>query len=181
VVGFFYPILMFLLLSIFPLARLLPREGADESVLDELVAGRLPLPAWIAAGLFSFLQIVPYLYPGDTAITGEGRLYALHMFDARVECEAIGTLHLADGSVEGIDLHVGSTRNGCDPIRIRAHARILCQRRDSGTVAFESLDVDLRSRRATDRELTPVMHIQDFCANLPRYSPFLHNEWILVP
>ena len=45
-------------------------------------------------------------------------------------------------------------------------------------LAFLALDVHLRSRRTSERELTPVIDDPDFCARTPRYHPFRHNEWI---
>ena len=178
VVGFYYPILMFMLLAIFPLARRSPSVGEGGSVFEALSAVRRAWPAWLVAGLFSLVQLSTHLYPGDTAITGEGRLFALHMFDARIVCEATATATFPDGSREIVDLNIGSARTGCDPITVHGYARILCRRRESGVAAFDRLDLKLLARRATESELRPVVQIDDFCTKQPRYSPFLHNDWI---
>lgn len=171
VVGFFYPLLMAGLLAIFPLARLIPMPaGATTS--------RFPRSALAVAAVFSLLQLSTHLYPGDTAITGEGRLFALHMFDARVVCEAKATLALPDGNAVEVDLMAGGGRTNCDPIMIRGTARNLCRKRDAGELPFSELDLSLRSRRATDETLQDVIAIERFCANPPRYHAFLHNDWI---
>ena len=167
-VGFFYPVLMFGILAIFPLCRLLPGEEP-----------RSRRPVFALAALFSAIQLTPYLYAGDRTLTGEGRLFALHMFDARVICEAAAELRLADGSRrrEDLEQHL-EARTACDPILIHGLARNLCRARDAGLLDFVDLDVHLRSRRASERELQTVIDFPDFCARAPRYRPFRHNEWI---
>jgi hypothetical protein len=134
------------------------------------------------AAVFSALQLTPHLFPGDRTLTGEGRLFALHMFDARVTCEAWADVRLADGGVrrESLRQH-GEARTGCDPIVIHGFARNLCRARDAGRVEFVDLDVHLRSRRASEAELRPVIALADFCAKRPRYRPFGHNDWIQAP
>ncbi len=171
VVGFFYPLLMAGLLAIFPLARLIPDPAG-------VSPSRFPRPALVVALLFSLMQLSTHLYPGDTAITGEGRLFALHMFDARVECEATAMLALPSGDQVKLRLPAGSARTACDPIMVHGTARILCRKRDTGELPFTDLDLSLRSRRATDPTLKDVIAIERFCANPPRYDPFLHNDWI---
>jgi hypothetical protein len=122
---------------------------------------------------------VPLLQPGDTALTGEGRLYALNMFDARVVCESVARLHLKDGSIKVHRLQqVTENRTRCDPLVARAGALALCRRGAIGRVPFTTLDLSLRSRRATDSELHTIVDIPDFCANPPAYDPFFHNAWI---
>ena len=168
VVGFFYPILMFGILAIFPLARLLAGPSAPS-----------PRAAPALAAVFAAFQLAPQLLPGDPALTGEGRLFALHMFDARVSCEAWAELHRADGSLlrRNLRLHT-EARTACDPILIHGFARNLCRERDAGRLAFVDLDVHLLSRRASERELRTVIDLPDFCAQLPGYRLFGHNEWI---
>jgi len=167
IVGFFYPTLMFLLLAIFPLGRLRP------------VAMRPLAPSTSAlAAAFSLVQLSTHLYPGDTAITGEGRLFALHMFDARVECEPVAVVHLENGHDILVDMTVGAGRTHCDPVMITGAARNLCRRKATGQLDFVDLDLRMDARRATDTEMQRVIEIDGFCANPPRYSPFLHNDWI---
>ncbi len=168
VVGFFYPILMFGILAVFPLCRLLAGP-----------APRSRRGALVLAGVFSTLQLTPYLFPGDRTLTGEGRLFALHMFDARVACEAWADIRLADGGTrrENLRRHF-ERRTACDPILIHGFARNLCRARDAGRRDFVDLDVHLRSRRASEHELVTVIELPDFCARRPRYDPFGHNDWI---
>jgi hypothetical protein len=41
-----------------------------------------------------------------------------------------------------------------------------------------SVDVAVDARRATDVEMKPLMHIDDFCSKSVEYSAWHHNEWI---
>jgi len=168
VVGFFYPVLMFLILGIYPLCWLLP-SAARQSWRGAIALG----------AVFSALQLTPHLFPGDRTLTGEGRLFALHMFDARVACEAWADVRLADGRVRRENLRKHwETRTACDPILIHGFARNLCRARDAGRLQFVDLDVHLRSRRASETELRPVIDFPDFCAKRPHYRAFSHNPWI---
>ncbi|MBC7791326.1 MAG: hypothetical protein H7Z74_15370 [Anaerolineae bacterium] len=177
IVGFFYPLLMFGLLSIFLFCRLTPLSDPPEGFGSVLLRGRASRPVYVVAAAFSALQLTTHLYPGDTALTGEGRLFVLHMFDARIACVAYGQLKSA-GSIRYVSLRGRGVRTGCDPIVIHGSARNLCVRRDAGRLSFDDLDVHLLSRRTTDRHLKQVIDYEDFCARKPRYHPFFHNDWI---
>jgi hypothetical protein len=178
ITGFYYPALMGALLSIFPLARAMGDE-ADRPSLAALWTGREPLPTYALLTGFSILQLVPHMFPGDPAITGEGRLFALHMFDARVVCEAHVTLQ--DGRGGSRRLRVAAqapTRVRCDPIVYLSVARALC-RQGAEHGRWKDLDLSLRSRRATETTLRPVVELDGFCGRDIRYDVWRPNPWIL--
>jgi hypothetical protein len=181
VVGFFYPLLMFAILTIFPLSRLLPPPDPPEGLLAAIWTGRERRSVYALLVLFSALQIVPYAFPGDRALTGQGRLYALHMFDARAACAGWAELHQADGTTTRRDLKLPlDTRIACDPIVFFNRARNLCRQRDAGALAFEDLDLFLSARRSSEGEMKRVIATKGFCAKRERYDPFRHNAWILT-
>jgi hypothetical protein len=181
VVGFFYPLLMFAILSIFPLSRLVPPGDRPEGLLAGLCRGREAWPVYALASVFSLLQLAPYAFPGDRTLTGQGRLYALHMFDARATCAGWADLHNADGTTTRRDLKLAlDTRIACDPIVFFNRARNLCRQRDAGRLAFSDLDLFLSARRSSDGEMKRVIDTKGFCARGQRYDPFRHNAWILT-
>ena len=181
VVGFFYPLLMFAILAIFPLCRLVPPGDRPEGLLATLCRGRAAWPVYALAALFSLLQLAPYAFPGDRTLTGQGRLYALHMFDARATCAGWADLHNADGTTTRRDLKLPlDTRIACDPIVFFNRARNLCRQRDAGRLAFHDLDLFLTARRSSDGEMKRVIDTKGFCAKGERYDPFRHNAWILT-
>src|SRR5258705_3752500 len=82
IVGWFYPLLMFALLSILVFVRVFPASPPEPSVGERILSRRLSRAALGMALASSLIQLSSHLYPGATAITGEGRLLSLHMFDA---------------------------------------------------------------------------------------------------
>jgi hypothetical protein len=176
VVGFFYPTLMFCLIAIYPLDRLCP-----EPFPSFLMGGRarLGMAAYAFLALFSAAQLAPHLMPGDPALTGEGRLFGVHMFDALIHCEAYADLKKTDGTVARRNLYRQgmAARIHCDPIVYWNRARTLC-RSPERRVLFTDFDLVLNSRRTTQTELTPVIRFENFCASSPAYRVWRHNEWI---
>jgi hypothetical protein len=183
VVGFFYPLLMFAILGIFPMSRLMgPRDRVDApgsaGLLASLWRGRERWTTYAMAAGFSLLQLTPHAYPGDTVLTGEGRLYALHMFDARAFCTGYAMLRRADGALVRRDLKLPlDTRIACDPLVFYNRARNLCRERGE---AFVDLDLYLLARRATDPAFRRVIAVEGFCDRGLTYSPLWHNGWILT-
>ena len=179
IVGFFYPSLMFVLLTIFPLSRLF--SAASERPSFARIEGRLePRSTYALLAGFSLLQLVPYAFPGDSAITGQGRLFALHMFDALVVCESHVTLHDAQGRTRRIRVETGrgSARVRCDPIVHFNVARALC-RQGIEQGRWTDVDLSLRSRRTTDSLLRPVVEVEEFCRQPLTYDLWRPNPWIL--
>ena len=190
-VGFFFPTVMALLLSIFPLARLIPASpGATvpirtphraSSPLAALVHLHLPASTYALLIGFSLLQFLPALIPGDAALTGEGRPFALHMVDARVGCRGWAKVYHRDGSVSEVGLTGGTAlRIACDPIVIVERARNICRHRSELTHDALELDLHLLSRRMAEPALRRVIDLPGFCARRIRYNPFWHNGWILI-
>lgn len=180
IVGFYYPMLMFGLASIFPLVRLLdsPAHWLDARAL---AAPRLRMAAAALLGGFAFTQFLPMAFPGDAAITGEGRLFALNMFDARVVCQGSTTFHLADGRTRKMPLSNRrySKRIACDPVLYFSMARNECRRLDSRKPKTIDLDLHLKSRRTTDPDLRDVIDIPSFCRSGVSYDMWRPNDWIL--
>jgi hypothetical protein len=181
VVGYFYPLLMLAVTAIYPLVWALEPGRA-------LTWGRLrrepelarPVGAIVAA--FSAVQLVPRAFPGDTAVTGEGRIFALHMFDARVECEGGAVLRVGGRPTARVPIisQGSDARTQCDPIVIAAQASRLCTL-VAARKPVPAVDVTVDAKRSTDDAMQPLIHVQDFCAAGIVYSPWRHNAWIGAP
>jgi hypothetical protein len=119
-------------------------------------------------------------FPGDEAITGEGRLFALNMFDARVVCHGSATFHLADGRTRDMVLSNRrySQRISCDPILYFNLARNECRRLQARKPKTVDLDLHLMSRRTTDPELHEVIDLPNFCSSDVTYDMWRPNAWI---
>ena len=169
IVGFFYPTLMFLLLAIFVLDRRWPATAAPR-------LGRAGMAVLL---LFSAAQVKSHVVPGDSALTGEGRLFAVHMFDALVQCEATALVKTVDGRAKRVNLFRPlPARIRCDPLIYWNRANQLCRQLKASGVGGD-LDLTLRSRRSSDPEMTPVLDVRRYCALAPAYSIWFHNPWIL--
>jgi hypothetical protein len=181
VVGFFYPVLMFVLLTILLLDRLRPSSTSRPDLFGSLWTGGARAGTYAVALAFSLCQLVPYAYHGDRAITGEGRLYALHMFDARIVCQAYATVQDSSGAVQRLDLRPGlPPRMDCDPHVLFNRARNLCVGRSEipAPTPIARLDLQLLARRSTEAAMHEVINVTDFCNRGLRDNPFRHNDWI---
>lgn len=181
VVGFFYPVLMFMLLTILVLDRLAPAASSRPEMLRPFFTGRARWGTYAIALVFSLFQLYPYTFPGDRAITGEGRVFALHMFDARVSCRAVATVRDETGNVQEINLRPGlPPRMNCDPLVAFHRARNLCENRSPLASGVADLDLRIEARRTSETTLREVVNLTDFCSRDLRYHPFRHNAWIRV-
>ncbi|MCW5829593.1 MAG: hypothetical protein KIT79_09800 [Deltaproteobacteria bacterium] len=180
IVGLFYPMLMFCLISIFPLGRLMSPAG-QWPTLKPLVPKEYRLAAVMLLGGFGFFQAIPYAFPGDSAVTGEGRLFALHMFDALVECDATAVIRFENGETKPVPVNQYGRRLArrirCDPVVHFSIARHLCRQIRERPGAID-LDYTLRSKRTSDPDLSEVMAIENFCAADLTYDLWRPNSWI---
>jgi len=178
-VGFYFPAVMFLLLGVFPLVRRGPGAREGQSVLSRLVRGRLRPSSYALMTGFSLLQLPPLLIPGDAALTGEGRSYALHMVDAGVRCRGWAVVRRQDGSTVEVDLQGKSAlRIACDPILIAERARNICEGHSRFVTGAAELDLHLIARRRSAPVMQTIIDLPGFCARKVRYNPFGRNDWI---
>ena len=190
IVGFFYPTLMFCILSVLALTRLLHPPHEWVTFPWRAVARRRAVNAALM-GAFGVLQLVPHAFPGDTAVSGEGRVFALHMFDALVECEATFTYRLDDGTTRAEERREATRmphRSRCDPMIYFALAKNRCEdiaaqgRTDDPDLGgVVDLDVSLRSKRNSAADYHQVIDLRQFCAQNPSYDMLRHNAWLNVP
>ena len=185
IVQFFYPTLMFAILTIFPLARYVadpahPGASRPRAVdLPGFFRGREVRSVYGIVAAFALFQLVPFAFPGDRGLTGEGRLFALHMFDAPLECVVAATVEDGAGGRRTIALEVPllPVRVRCDPIVYFSVARQLCARlaeRDPSA----TLALTLNTRRLGEPHYHPVVEQPDFCRAGLHYDLWRSNAWI---
>ena len=178
VVGNFYPLLMFALLMIFPLTLLYPHPSEPASLLRSLFTGRQPRSTYAFLTCFAVLQLIPVAMPGDEKITGEGRLFSLHMFDSRVFCSGAITLKFNDGTTQILSIPLKeTTRIRCDPAVNFSRAKGACydHRNDQN---FLDLDLYYEARRSHQKVKRPLVDVKDFCGQNLSYDLWRPNEWI---
>jgi hypothetical protein len=179
VVGFFYPVLMAGIISIFPLCRLIPLEPRND--LDDLLHLRLARSLYALLAVFAGLQFVPMLYPGDAAWTSQGRLFSLHMFEGESMCQVRATEKFKTRAAEKVDLFRRDllVRDRCDPLVYFNEAQRIC--RDLPVQDPDFVDLDLRMIISKRRwpAWRPLIETDDFCSKHLRYDAFRANDWIL--
>jgi hypothetical protein len=160
IVGIFYPVVMLSLLSIFVFARWFSLADSFQGV--QFVG--LKRAAQLVIALFCIAQLTPYLYSGDSALTGQGRMLSLNMLDARTQCEAYIYMKFRNQSVLEVPRAANNyaLRIFCDPLVQFSEARYYC---DLGRQKpnFSELDIGLNSKRRSDEAFTNIFTIRDFC------------------
>lgn len=180
VVGYFYPTLMFSLLTIFPLTVLIGHPGEPTDLLRSLFTGQQPKAIYLFILFFSTLQLIPVIMPGDEKLTGEGRLFALHMIDAKVKCQGAITLKFKDGTTQEIPIPLKDSikRTQCEPAMNFSLAKRSCylNRNDPN---FADLDIYYEARKSTERIFRPLVDVNDFCGKELTYRILQPNDWII--
>jgi len=183
IVGFYYPTVMFCLLTIFPLSFIFDppdemKKTSDNRILSRLFTLQLPPPTYLVLGVFTIAQLIPVLNGGDSSLTSEGRMLALNMFDSRSMCISKFTVKTGGHSTDvtpqfnfGIILH-------CDPIVHYDFAKWLCRYLKNSPSPAGDIDVFLQSKRTSDKEYQTIIDVTDFCAKNIRYSVWGWNDWI---
>ena len=154
IVGYFYPLTMFLLLGLFVLVPLCKEPW--EALWDKFIFKQTS--TLVFGGSLILLQLLPYVWSNDPAASGTPRLVSLNMLDARMECETLLIRH-QDRANEVYDpfIKAPSTRTQCDPIVFLSQIPAICK--DSP----EKMDFWLQSRRTTQQQFQTRLIIKDVC------------------
>lgn len=167
IVGFYYPSVMLLLLTVFWLKEESP-----------IAPKKLSWSLWFYLGLFLLAQAYPFLLGKRASITGEGRLFALNMLDAKTQCLASYELRQKNGFIYLDNPLSYAIRLQCDPLIYFNYGKKLCAdlRRDGGTISPE-IRLNIFTKKSTEDQFTGVVRHQNICAEDLKYS-VLGNSWI---
>jgi outer membrane protein assembly factor BamB len=174
VVGYFYPLTMFCLLSIFILVRI---YGEPANWRDITLHPNRKV-VFFTIAIFAAAQLVPYLKTGDSSLTGEGRIMSLNMLDSFSECQIFSFAkfenRVEEISQKRLDLGV---RIHCDPIVLSQEIRGACLEAKTNS-DFLDIDFAVLSRRRTDRFWTTIIDEKNFCSGNHSLSMWPINHWI---
>jgi len=179
IVGFFYPVLMAGIISLFPLCRLIPAEPGND--LSDLLHLRVARSLYALLALFAALQLVPLLYPGDAAWTAQGRLLSLHMFEGRSTCRVWATEKFKSRPAGKVDLFRKdlTVRDRCNPLVYFNEAQRICRDLPGQDPDFVDLDLKMIISKPMSPAWRPLVDTADFCSKHLRYNAFMPNDWIL--
>lgn len=177
-IHWFYPLLMAAILSWFVIDRVVGSSEGRAS-LATLVRLKAPRAAYGIVGLFAAFQLAPYLYRGDKVLTGQGRIFALHMFEARQACDVTAVLYRTDSPARTIDLKLAglNPREICDPVVYFSRVQTLCRSRGTDPSLID-VDWTMRVKRTTDPAMTTVVEETGFCGKGYGYALFSNNAWL---
>lgn len=162
IVGFYYPSIMLLMISVF----LISSEPLFER---SFLKNKITL---IYSFLFLSAQAYPKVLAKNEALTAEGRMLSLNMLDAKTICLPSFEIQTDLGYLY-IDqpMHY-ATRVRCDPLVWFNYGKKLCQ-----NAPMESISLTIRGRKTTDSyDLLTVDHV-NICDPQIKYSIF-SNDWI---
>ena len=165
IVGFFYPLVMFSLLSVFIIDEYFYFKKIT-TPKDHLLAffnGKEAKVVYISLSLFTFLQVLPFILVADPSLSGSARLSSLNMFDSKTECHSILIAHTKKGAV-----HINKpmknlgVRLKCDPLIFLNQAFQLC-RKNNEFQELDRLSLSLLSKRVTQTQYKKILDIKDLC------------------
>ncbi len=158
IVGFFYPVIMFNLLSLFPLIWLL-RDNKN--------------PNWSKIGTLSLVvfwcaQLIPFVFYKNSALTGQGRILSLNMLDAWSQCQSTAVIKMKDQQllINLPEKELG-VRIQCDPTVYVSIVRDECARWRKNP-DFVDLDYVLQTKLKTNDSVQEVVKLIDACSRPPK-------------
>jgi hypothetical protein len=177
-IHWFYPLLMTALLSWFAI-EWMKHETPRVVTLANLLRGRAPRSAYVLLAIFAGCQIAPYLYRGDKALTGQGRMFALDMLEARQVCDVHALVHFKDHTSEIVNLLMTELppRKICDPVVYFDRVSNLC-RGYASDPGFVDADFVMHARRTTDTRLSTIVDETNFCGQRVTYNLLSNNVWM---
>lgn len=151
VVGYFYPVIMLIMLTAF---------------LIFTEPFRFPRSWWCrgAVLIFGAAQLWPLLAEPDSSLNGRWRLISLNMLDARAVCETRFFLRSRRQTVEyEPDFSRRGLRIACDPLVVldRLHKTCLDQMKSAD---FLDIDLDHQVRRSSDASHTSQLTYTNVCS-----------------
>jgi hypothetical protein len=160
IVGFFYPMVMFSLLSFLVI-------NVGEGLKPDWRAPALyPVPI-----VFLVCQLIPLLFFPNSAVTGEGRILALNMFDAKTVCQSDILLRNGTDVVELPPLleNLG-VRIACDPLVHLAQARAYCEIAKEEDLPSISVRLVSKPTVAGENQTLLALAADDVCRQPPKVT-----------
>ena len=173
IVGYFYPLVMFALLLIFPLSWIY----RDRWQFPSRAGSRFGLALFVVA------QLIPYFSSVDPALDGRWRMTSLNMYDARSECLSDIFIYRKGGEVVEYSPRFNlSLRIQCDPIWMLSEMHRICL----GALTdpdFVSADAFLTAKRVTDSKYVEILGQTNFCGqekNVSRPWKIIYTAYALL-
>ncbi|XGC81979.1 hypothetical protein ACES2L_05715 [Bdellovibrio bacteriovorus] len=173
---FFYPVVMLSLIGMLLVLRPMVKTWSLKESFQTAFKSK---KAQVLLLVFLILQLPQYLIPGNSALTGEGRMYAMIMYDGRVQCQPHLSIWKKDGSKEELSLQPPwlMTRTQCDPLIYWRLAQKACEwvKKDGNII---QVDLAIPIRNDKHSKWHPLVSALDVCQKNYAYYSFFPNSWI---
>lgn len=154
--GFFTPLVMSCLLSLFVLKELKPFDKF-------IIKYKFRFSHLLIFLLIVISQLLPAILFKDPALYGTTTLLSLNMKRPKTECQQLLVAHRKKSSIHlNPPLSNLGVQFQCDPIVALNHAKQICDD-NKGINDFETLSLSLISRRRTQEQFTKVLDIKNVC------------------
>ena len=174
IVGYFYPVIMLCLLSLFLLIFIFNEKHIVLNFRNILPGAFFVLLVIVGNTLSVFI-------PGDAGLTGEGRLYGLNMYDAHTECDSQIFLKFKNKTI-----YESFSGNREYSLRIKCDLYI-----DFNTVnkicayyknepEFIDMDWSFYSKLRSDLKYKRLVDEKNVCSKNLQYSSWRKNNWIRI-
>ena len=165
IVGFYYPMIMSSILSLFIIDEylFLKNKTTPPPHLKLFFTGKQKSPVYWGVVFLMLLQIFPWFWTQTPSLSGALRLSSLNMFDAKVQCK---TLIIGHRPLQNIHLPSFNKRRGvrlqCDPLVFLNQIQQLCQKNEKQQ-EWTSISFSIVSRRFTQKNFKPVLFLKNAC------------------
>ncbi|MNJ93270.1 hypothetical protein D3C87_109490 [compost metagenome] len=164
IVGYFYPVVMFNLIVLFPLLWLIPERDSESLRWSRSGIAFLAI-FWIA-------QAVPFVFYKDSARTGQGRLISFNMLDARTACDSMALIKKdREQMLVSIPAKDFGVRIQCDPNVYVALIKEECQKWKA-IPGFIDMDYRLHSKLSTEPQGHETLKLDNVCSQPPQVTFF---------
>lgn len=146
-IRYWYPSLMFLLLSFFVFDRIILSKNEGKQGISPSAWGK---GTWVIILLFSLMQLIPIVRADTQLRVSSWRFFALHMFEAKYSCDIQVERVFQDRPVQVLPVFlVVNPKVKCDPVVYWNYARNRC-REWSTEPQFLSMKVTINYRKYSD-------------------------------
>jgi len=175
-IGFFFPTVMFCLLSLFVADQIFVEAAKDSEknrIPFEYPPTAFSCSLMVYVFMFTLLQLMPKLISSEPIFSGEGKYFSLHMFETPIRCDAKVTL--IDGSNKRTefsffpDLRTVNPRLSCNPLSYFWRAKAVCEAHTYESSEFLDFDLEVEVRLAAESNLKPLVSIKNFCSQQIEY------------
>ncbi len=194
-VGFYDPLLMICLLSLFFMdeffdfwpsvsgqgfnTKLFIRKlfkPKTKSHLKLFFNGKEKISVYICLFVFTFLQVVPSILVNHPHLSGVPQMFSLNLSWSKNRCKVLLMTHRKGESVHLAKPVVKKDHLNCNPIVYLNQAHQLC-RKNQKFMEFKSLSLSLVAKRTGESQYKKILDIQDVCQlKNPLWAELFQNE-----